>query len=124
MYSQEQDYTSDLINSYAWDTAILFIQEFSGDEDYSGQSRLQSTEAKTGEATDGNVKDVRCNIYDMAGNASEWTTETCNNREGKYPCTSRGGRHNDAGYNTKHRIGDTTINAHQIFSFRPIIYFE
>ena len=29
--------TSDLINSYAWDTAIVYIQNFSGDTDYSRQ---------------------------------------------------------------------------------------
>ena len=29
--------TTDLINSYAWDTAIVYIQNFSGDTDYSRQ---------------------------------------------------------------------------------------
>lgn len=39
MYNSK-NYTSDLINSYAWDTAIVFIQECSGDKEYSMQKRL------------------------------------------------------------------------------------
>ena len=80
---------SDLVNSYAWDTAILFIQKYSGDEDYSRQVRLQSSLANTGKATDGTNYDVRCNIYDMAGNCREWTTETYS--LSNYPCVFRGG---------------------------------
>ena len=77
LYSnQHSNYESDLVNSYAWDTAIVFIQEFSGDGKYSRQQRLQNTLAKTGQATDGIKKDVRCNIYDMSGNVMEWSTET------------------------------------------------
>ena len=70
------DITSDLVNSYAWDTALVYIQAFSGDTNYAKQRRLQSRLTKTGQATDGTNKDVRCNIYDMCGNAAEWTTET------------------------------------------------
>lgn len=44
---------SDLVKSYAWDTAIIFIQEFSGDVDYSKQIKIQTRLAKTGQATDG-----------------------------------------------------------------------
>lgn len=88
MYTNKP-YESDLINSYAWDTAIYFIQEFSEDPDYSRQNGLQDTLAKTGEATDGTNKDVRCNIYDMAGNCGEWSTEACSNSY--YPCVARGG---------------------------------
>ncbi len=79
MYTNKK-FTSDLMNSYAWDTAIVFIQEFSGDVDYSKQNRLQTTLAKTGKATDGRNKDVRCNIYDMAGNCFELSTETSHSK--------------------------------------------
>ena len=88
MYSSS-NFDSDLINSYAWDTAIVFIQTFSGDTDYSRQISLQSTLAKCGEATDGTNKDIRCNIYDMAGNTFEWSTETVSNASN--PCVFRGG---------------------------------
>ena len=80
---------SDLMNSYAWDTAILFIQknQSEGETPYSIQKRLQKTLANTGKATDGTNYDVKCNIYDMAGNCWEWTTETSS----RFPCVNRGG---------------------------------
>ena len=86
------NFETDLINSYAWDTAIEFIQNFSGDIDYSQQTSLeQNMILKTGalKNTTSNDNDERCNIYDMAGNVSEWTTETYVNEEN--PCTHRGG---------------------------------
>ena len=47
LYSNNSNFESDLINSYAWDTAIVFIQTFSGDPDYSQQNRLQSSRTTT-----------------------------------------------------------------------------
>ena len=95
MYKSEY-FESDLINSYSWDTALIFIQIFSGDSNYSLQKgeNTENSLQKLGESILKNVdnnddsQDMRCNIYDMAGNAYEWTTElhTLNN----YPCFSRG----------------------------------
>ena len=77
LYSSNNNFESDLINSYVWDTAIVFIQTFSGDTDYSKQIPLQTSLTTTGNAHDSsNNYDVRCNIYDMAGNVREWSTET------------------------------------------------
>ena len=111
---------SDLVNSYAWDTAILFIQKYSGDTDYSRQTRLQSTPADTGEATDGTNNDVRCNIYDMAGNCREWTTETCSDSYG--PCVFRGGFYSYSRSYTSYRYNDNTTHASSHSSFRPLLY--
>ena len=88
MYSNNTNVQSDLVNSYAWDTAIVFIQTFSGDNNYSIQGGIQDTQAMTGNAQDesGNY-DLRCNIYDMAGNGDEWSTET--NLSETMPCVSR-----------------------------------
>ena len=98
MYSSS-NFESDLINSYAWDTAIVFIQEFSGDTDYSGQYSLRKTLAKCGEATSGTNNDEKCNIYDMAGNTMEWSTETGSNTSTR--CVSRGGYYSgNTGYFT------------------------
>ncbi len=113
-------FTSDLINSYAWDTAIVFIQEFSGDVDYSRQYRLQTTLAKTGKAIDGSNKDVRCNIYDMAGNCFEWTTETRTDNTG--PCLSRGGAYSFAIYYTWDRYTRATTSSQDDIAFRSILY--
>lgn len=111
---------SDLVNSYAWDTAVLFIQKYSGDSDYSGQNRLQNTLANTGEATDGTNNDVRCNIYDMAGNCYEWTTETFSSSGG--PCVHRGGCYDRSFLYTSSRINDFTSAAYSINSFRSLLY--
>ena len=120
LYSnQSRNYESDLVNSYAWDTAIVFIQEFSGDTDYSKQIRLQSTIAKTGEASDGTNKDVRCNIYDMAGNVREWTTETISNTS--YPYVNRGGYFNSNNHYTAHRYNNGSSKYNDIGYRRNII---
>ena len=109
---------SDLVNSYAWDTAILFIQKYSGDEDYSRQVRLQNDLANTGKATDGKNYDVRCNIYDMAGNLVEWTTETSGNTSA--PCVYRGGIYDSEYYYTSIRGDNTTT--HTGYAFRSFLY--
>ena len=120
MYNSS-NFDSDLINSYAWDTAIVFIQTFSGDADYSKQIRLQSTLTKCGEATDGIKKDVRCNIYDMAGNTREWSTEAYS--DSYDPCASRGGYYNNTIYYTSSRGSNRFPTGSYDFScFRPILY--
>ena len=111
---------SDLVNSYAWDTAILFIQKYSGDSDYSRQPRLQNTPADTGEASDGTNNDIRCNIYDMAGNCCEWTTETSNNNNRH--CVGRGGNYRIRSDYTCSRYDANITNANDNFSFRPLLY--
>ena len=113
---------SDLINSYAWDTAILFVQKYSGDTDYSKQGRLQDSLANTGKATDGTNYDLRCNIYDMAGNCYEWTTETYKG-DLEFPCIIRGGVYSNI-YNASIRIGSTIDSLGKNLSFRPILYFQ
>ena len=119
MYTSS-NFDSDLINSYAWDTAIVFIQIFSGDTDYSRQTRLQSTLAKCGEATDGTNKDVRCNIYDMAGNTVEWTTESFSYMSN--PCVNRGGYYYRSDVCTSSRSSNTTTGSSNNNSFRPTLY--
>ena len=86
MYIRDE-FESDLVNSYAWDTATVFIQKFSGDTNYSRQPGKNTTRRleKCGESllanlTNGDeVLDRRCNIYDMAGNTWEISTESTYN---------------------------------------------
>lgn len=123
MYTGKK-YESDLINSYAWDTAILFIQKCGTKANrgtYSRQNSLQSSLAKTGEATDGTNKDEQCNIYDMAGNDLEWTTETYS--YSSYPCGIRGGGYYTSGYYASLRLGSSTPDAYDSNSFRPLLYW-
>ena len=65
-------YASDLVNSYAWDTAIIFIQTYSTETDASSYA---SKNKSTSFSKTGINNDKYCNIWDMSGNACEWTTE-------------------------------------------------
>ena len=127
MYGSEAKVTSDLINSYAWDTAIVFIQKCgteSNSSTYSytvGQSStnmLQATGTNILKAT--NKIDKQCNIFDMAGNCREWTTETYS--DSNYPCVSRGGYYNNSSNYTSIRSNYRTSGANSVYSFRPLLY--
>ena len=130
MYSSD-NFQSDLINSYAWDTAIVFIQEFSGDTNYSQQRGRNTARAlqKCGESIldynldEGDVaQDIRCNIYDMAGNTWEWSTETCSYPHA--PCVTRGGYYNNSttDYTSVRGYGGTTNSGYGYGSCRPTLY--
>ena len=110
-FKTQQNYSSSvttkLVSSYAWDTAIAFIQKTNSDygnsseegnyrdttftyTDIKGTDQIkekeengQGTLIPTGQTTAVN------NIYDMGGNVWEWTTEPFSNTS--YPYTRRGG---------------------------------
>ena len=65
-------YASDLVNSYAWDTTIIFIQTYSTETDASSYA---SKNKSTSFSKTGINNDKYCNIWDMSGNTCEWTTE-------------------------------------------------
>ena len=113
-------FESDLINSYAWDTTLVFIQSFSGDDNYSISHGIQNTLAKCGEATDGINNDVRCNIYDLAGNISEWSTET--STVATRVCTGRGGNYAMNEIFSSNRGGNQSYTSNVYSGARPIIY--
>ena len=83
MYDSDK-FTSDLMNSYAWDTATLFLQSCGTNPKYSRQNSLN----KGSIAIKGTTIDKQCNVYDMASNMIEWTTETSNISYS--PCVYRG----------------------------------
>lgn len=60
---------SDLVNSYAWDTAIVYIQNM-GNINFANSISNSTIIANTG-TLDNDV----CNIFDMNGNMYEWSTE-------------------------------------------------
>ena len=102
-----------LVSSYAWDTAIAFIQKTVSDYGSSSEegnyidsptftyTGIADTEKnkqtkKNGTSTlipTGQTTAVN-NIYDMGGNVWEWTTESCSGTG--YPCTDRGGSYNNS----------------------------
>ena len=120
MYAENSNFTSDLVNSYAWDTAIVFIQECSGDTDYSRQIRVTSTFAPQG-TNNLDTKDQICNIFDMASNCREWTTETYST-DSSASCVTRGGVCGVSTYYTATRGGFSTSNSTDGSAFRPLLY--
>ena len=112
--------TTDLINSYAWDTAIVYIQNFSEDTDYSYQySKNLGNLVNTG--TNG---DEVCKINDMASNTYEWTTEYSTNADSSYaiPCISRGGSCNNSYRYTSGRSNCSAPLIGEDGTFRPTLY--
>ena len=119
------NYYSDLINSYAWDTAIVFIQAY---ED----STYASSNDSTQETVTGVNGDQVCNINDMSGNKTEWTTETSTNSDynRSNPCTIRSGYYYDGGLGGR-TIGSSSRRGFDIAgviltyrSFRLILYVK
>lgn len=98
MYNSNK-FTSDLINSYAWDTTTLFLQTC-GENKYSRKTSINSSLSTIGTNTQTN-KDIQCNIYDMASNIIEWSTETSNYYDS--PCIGRSGYCGDKAYYTSYR---------------------
>ena len=116
MYTSTK-FTSDLMNSYAWDTATLFLQKCGNSTTpYSRQGTLNTGSL----ATTGTNSDIQCNVHDMASNVSELTTETsgfqgliCTQRGGYY-----GGNTRTSSRSSTYYISYTDIEV----GFRPILY--
>ena len=127
MYS-DSNFESDLMNSYAWDTAIVFLQKFDNRANktslkpYSRQTSLNGSLASQGtnNLSDVSKQDVICNVYDMASNCYEWTTETFNSSD--YPCTGRGGCYLYSNYSTSRRSDFYTSTRRDNISFRSLLY--
>ncbi len=113
-------FTSDLMNSYAWDTAIVFIQKCSDETKYSRQNSLNNSLANTGTNNLSTNQDIICNIWDMASNCWEWTTETSSSAA--IPCVCRGGIWSDSKYYTAYHSSGSTTRAVKDYTFRPLLY--
>ena len=114
-FSTKQKYTSvksKLVSSYAWDTAIAFIQKTNsnyGNSSEEGNYKDSLTFTYTGIADTEKNKQTKAygtstliptgqttavnNIYDMGGNVNEWTTESYSNTGSTY--THRGSYSNN-----------------------------
>ncbi len=124
MYEGEEKYASDLVNSYAWDTAIVFIEKME-DANYANANR--ETTGNTSLLNTGETNDVKCNIYDMAANVREWTTEysTTSTEDEPRPCVNRGGLHDRNDGFTAYRFRSKTIERYtNQVGFRPLLYLK
>ena len=144
-FKTQQNYSSSvttkLVSSYAWDTAIAFIQKINSDYGSSseeGNYKDSPTFNYTGIADTEKNKQTKvkgkstliptgqttgvCNIYDMGGNVYEWTTESYSYTD--YPYTSRGGFYvsyfasNPAGY----RYKCLSDSAYDYIGFRATLF--
>ena len=116
-------FESDLANSYAWDTAIQYLQAFDNRQNkskvYSRQESIIKSLANQG-TNKLSTQDKICNVYDMASNTIEWITETAWYSGG--PCELRGGSYTyDFDY-TSYRNNRDPMYSEDFTSFRTIIY--
>ena len=122
MYNNDSsvEVESDLVNSYAWDTAIVFIQEM-GNTNYANKSSVNSSIMNTG-----TTGDEVCNIHDMASNCREWSTEYSTNAESSLarPCVDRGGNYGFSYILTAHRNYVIATGKFSDFSFRLTLYVK
>ncbi len=108
---------SDLINSYAWDTAIVFIQKYDNVvKNYSNRKDGSEVIKNTGD-----TEDTACNIYNMGSNCSEWTTEAVNNPN--MQSVVRGADYSDNQKLTSSRTKTNTANTAYNIGFRSILYW-
>ena len=127
MYS-DSNFESDLMNSYAWDTAVYFLQKFDNRANkaslkpYSRQTSLNGSLASQGtnNLSDASKQDVICNVYDMASNCYEWTTETYS--DSSFPCTYRGGYYSNSRNYASSRGFSSTSSSYDNLSFRSLLY--
>ena len=120
MYKNDKYVESDLINSYAWDTAIVYIQAM-GNSNYANQADVNGTLKNTG-----STGDEKCKIFDMAGNTSEWTTEysTYTSSSSAYRCTLRGGYCDNSNSYTSTRVFSNAAYSYLGISFRLLLYVK
>ena len=111
---------SDLVNSYAYDTAIVFIQEM-GHTNYANKCSVNVSKKNTGK-----TGDEVCNIHDMASNCYEWTTEYCADRTSSdaLPCVYRGGSYLTSYFYTAYKQYSYATYKDIYNGFRVIIYVK
>jgi len=125
--NNELVYASDLVNSYAWDTTIIFIQTYSTETDASSYA---SKNKSTSFSKTGINNDKYCNIWDMSGNTCEWTTEYStvfgNGMVDLHGC--RGGFYiSDADEDelyTSNRVDEFQCAPPRIRGLRPLLYVK
>ena len=146
-FKTQQNYSSSvttkLVSSYAWDTAIAFIQKTNSDYGSSseeGNYKDSPTFTYTGIADTEKNKQTKANgtstliptgqttavnnIYDMGGNVWEWTLEGKPEQNDEYPCVIRGGCYSFEGKDApaNNRNSNNGIFYGSTVGFRVAIY--
>ena len=131
MYSGNYYVASELISSYAWDTALNFICQTNGEE----YKLAKTTDSKYGNIgtnslnatgqyrVDGIASDNYSNICDMLGNCFEWTTEYSSGNNAS-PAVARGSDCNDKELSGDARLPNSTSRTNNVLSFRVQLYLK
>ena len=122
MYNNDESIgvESDLTNSYAWDTAIVFIQEM-GNSNYANKAVENRIFMNTG-----TTGDEVCNIFDMASNHREWSTEYSSYQDDDrgMPYLVRGGFAYSGTTYTAMRAWYHQSGIMRYVTFRPVAYIK
>ena len=112
--------TTDLLNSYMWDTALKYIDYYTNSS-FSTTTGLGNAGGKNSSAvTSGSYSDdIKCNIADMSGNVREWTTEYYSSSS---PCVNRGGIYSNSYAACRRDYFDTSFSSNLI-GFRCALYW-
>ena len=124
MYSGNSYVVSELISSYAWDTALNFICQTNS----AGYILVTTNSTAYGNRGTG-IKtntgmyavDKYSNICDMLGNCGEWTTECYSNSN--YPCVLRGGYFYSNGLSAASRYNGSSYSR-DFAGFRTQLYIK
>ena len=112
--------TTDLLNSYMWDTALKYIDYYTNSSFSTTTGLGNAGSINSGAVASGSYSnDIKCNIADMSGNVREWTTEYYSSR---HPCVFRGGSYNDS-YAACRRDYYGTSNSDSSIGFRCALYW-
>ena len=116
----EYGVTTDLLNSYMWDTALKYIDYYTGSSFSTTTGLGNAGNKNSGAVASGSYReDIKCNIADMSGNVIEWTTEYYSSST---PCVYRGG----SCFNSYAACGRGYINTSYSYSdvgFRCALYW-
>ena len=125
MYDDESSVVSELISSYAWDTALNFICQTNS----AGYTLARTTSSSYGNIGTGSRKntgvdenDNYSKIHDLLGNCWEWTTEY--SRVSSSPCVVRGGNYLGSVYYVAYRDNFSTSGSADLISFRSQLYVK
>lgn len=112
---------SSLINSYAWDTTLQYIDNtlngYYHDNSLTGTGKIELT---------GNSGDEACGIFDLQGNVREWTTEYSSNGYYTYSSSAvvRGGYYKDSSYCASSRYYNAEDVSNENTGYRIIMYLK